>query len=63
MRKAVLTATIAATVILVAIVAIHTRQPATASLLSKAGHTFDVYKLESTIDLKALPRQELNYVD
>lgn len=63
MRKAVLTATIAATVILVAIVAIHTRQPATASLSSKAGHTVDVYKLGSTIDLKALPRQELNYVD
>jgi hypothetical protein len=63
MRKAVLSVAIAATVILVAILAIPTRQPATAPSSSKAGDTVDVYNLESTINLKALPRQELNYVD
>lgn len=63
MRKAVLSAAIAVTVLLVAGIAIHTLQPATASSSSKAGDIVGIYKLESTIDLKALPRQELNYVD
>ena len=63
MRKAVLSAAIAVTVLLVAGIAIHTLQPATASSSSKAGDIVGIYKLELTIDLKALPRQELNYVD
>ena len=63
MHKAVLSAAIAVTVLLVTGIAIHTLQPATASSPSKANDIVDIYKLESTIDLKALPRQELNYVD
>jgi hypothetical protein len=63
MRKAVLSAAIAATVLFVAGMAIHTPQRATASLSSKAGDAVDIYKLESTINLKALPRQDLNSED
>lgn len=63
MRKAVLSTAIAATALLIAGIAIHTRQPSTASSSSKNGETIDIYKLESTIDLTALPKQKLNYMD
>jgi len=63
MRKAVLSAAIIATVLFVAGMAIHTLQRATASSSSKAVQTVDIYKLESTIDLKALPRQDINDED
>ena len=62
MHKAILSAAIAATMLLVAGIAIHSRQPTTTSAF-KVGHTVDIYKLESTINLKALPRDELNYED
>jgi hypothetical protein len=63
MRKVVLGAAIAVAVPLVAGVAIRAPQHATASLSPKASNIVDIYKLESTISLKTLPRQELNYVD
>lgn len=63
MRKVVLSAAIAIAVLLVAGIAIHAPQHATASLSPKASDIVDIYKLESTIDVKALPRQELNYVE
>ena len=63
MRSELLRAAIAATVFFVAGMTIYTLQHATAWSSSKAGHTVDIYRLESTVNLKALPRQDLNYVD
>jgi hypothetical protein len=59
MRKAVLSAAIAATVLFVAGMAIHTLQLATASSSSKAGHQaadiVNVRALENKLDIKGLP--------
>jgi hypothetical protein len=63
MRKVVLGAAIAVTALFVAGTAIHMAQHATASSSLQASSIVDIYKLESTIDLKALPRHKLNYVD
>jgi hypothetical protein len=63
MHKVILSTAIAVTVLLVAGIANRALQPATASSPPKAGDIVDTYQLESTIDLKALPRQKLNYVD
>jgi hypothetical protein len=63
MHKVVISTAVVAIVVLVAAIATQAWPPATASSAKKTGATVDIYKLKSTIDLKALPRQELNYVE
>jgi hypothetical protein len=60
--KVVLSLGMVFAVLLAAGIAVRGSQHATASSSSKAS-VVTINKLESTIDLKALPRQTVNYVD
>lgn len=63
MQKVFISTAVVAMVVFVAGIAINAWQPLTASSSEKPSATAGINKLKSTIDLKALPRQELNYVD
>jgi Bacterial regulatory helix-turn-helix protein, lysR family len=59
MHKVAIGAAIAVTVLLVAGLTLRSPHPATASSPAQASETTDVYAIEATIDVKALPRQEV----
>jgi hypothetical protein len=59
MRKVVIGAVIAATVLLVVGLTIHTPQPAGASGPAEAKAASDAYAIEAKIDVKALPRYDV----
>jgi hypothetical protein len=64
MRKVVFGTAIAAVVLLLAaIVNLRPQLPATASSPTQASQTMNLRALMSTIDIKALPRQTIDYVD
>jgi hypothetical protein len=64
MRKVVFGTAIAAVVVLfVAVVNLRPQLPATASLPTQASQTMNLRALMSKIDIKALPRQTIDYVD
>jgi hypothetical protein len=58
MRKFVFGAAIATVVLLVVGLTIRTPQPADASAPAQVTATSDVYAIEATLDVKALPRQD-----
>jgi hypothetical protein len=61
--KAVLSLAVVFAVLLVAGNAVRGPQQVNASSSSKASKVVDVNKLESTIDLRALPRQKVSYAE
>jgi hypothetical protein len=61
MRKVVFGAAIAAAVLIVAGVVVRPPRPADASPPAQASEIVDIYKLEATIDVKALPKLDVDW--
>ncbi len=59
MRKMILGVTVGVLVLLVAGLAVHPPKSADATQPAQASDITDIYKLESSIDIKALPRQDI----
>ena len=58
MRKVAFSAAITAAIIIFAVVLVRPYPPATASPPTPTSGIVDIYKLQSTIDIKALPRHD-----
>jgi hypothetical protein len=63
MRKVIYGTAIAVSVLVVAILVVRQTEPAKGTVHARANHIVDVRALESTIDVKALPRLTVDYVD